>query len=436
MKKGIKIAVIGGGSSYTPEIIQGFIDRIKELPVKELWLVDTEEGREKLDIITSLSKRMLKRAGDPFEIYSTLNRREALKGADFVTTQLRVRLLEARIRDERIPLSQGMIGQETNGAGGFAKALRTIPVILDICKDMEELCPEAWLINFTNPSGMVTEAVLNNTNIKAVGLCNVPVGMKRWVSEILEVPKEDFIFHGSGLNHLIWGRHVYHNGVDRMPEVIEKFLNNSNSAEPKNIPDLQWDEKHILSLGMLPCPYHKYYYMTEDILKNDLISYKENGTRGEVVKKVEEELFEIYKNVNLNEKPEQLEKRGGAYYSEAACELINAIYNDKKSLMMVNTLNNGTIKELSNDSSIETTYLITKAGPLPLNVERFPTSAAGLLSTIKAFEKLTIKASIERDYGVALEALNLNPLVKSGRKARMILDEILDANKEFLREFK
>lgn len=191
MTKGIKIVTIGGGSSYTPELVEGFIKRYESLPVSELWLVDIPEGEEKLNIVGGLAKRMIKEAGLPIKVHLTLNRREALKDADFVTTQFRVGLLEARAKDERIPLKYGVIGQETNGPGGLFKGLRTIPVILDIIRDMEELCPNAWLINFTNPAGMVTEAVLRYSNWrKVIGLCNVPVGMKMGIAAQLDVEPE------------------------------------------------------------------------------------------------------------------------------------------------------------------------------------------------------------------------------------------------------
>lgn len=191
MSKGVKIVTIGGGSSYTPELVEGFIKRYVSLPVRELWLVDIPEGKEKLEIVGGLAKRMIKEAGLPIDVHLTLDRREALKNADFVITQLRVGLLEARAKDERIPLKYGVIGQETNGPGGLFKGLRTIPVILDIVKDMEELCPNAWLINFTNPAGMVTEAVLRHSNWKKiVGLCNVPVGMKMGIADQLGVEPE------------------------------------------------------------------------------------------------------------------------------------------------------------------------------------------------------------------------------------------------------
>ena len=186
MDKKIKIVTIGGGSSYTPELIEGFIKRYHELPVGEIWLVDIESGKEKLEIVGNLAKRMVKKAGVPIDIHLTLDRREALKDADFVTTQIRVGQLDARNKDERIPLSHGVIGQETNGAGGMFKAFRTIPVILDIDKDMSQLCPNAWLINFSNPAGMVTEALLKyGINKKVIGLCNVPIGMEKAVAGMI-----------------------------------------------------------------------------------------------------------------------------------------------------------------------------------------------------------------------------------------------------------
>ncbi|CAK0708099.1 6-phospho-beta-glucosidase [Escherichia coli] len=305
MNKKLKIVTIGGGSSYTPEIIEGFIQRYHELPIGEIWLVDVEAGNEKLSIVGELAKRMVEAAGIDCQVHLTLDRREALKDADFVTTQLRVGQLDARIKDERIPLSHGLIGQETNGAGGLAKALRTIPVILDICRDMEELCPEAWLINFTNPSGMVTEAVLKHSRIKCVGLCNLSQSMQRMVAEILGVDKSRFLLHLTGLNHFLYGTHVYMDGKDVMPEVLHK-LRYDSAHKPKNIPDIPWLQEQIQHLGVIPCPYHQYYYTTSDVLEKQLQEYAEHGTRGEVVKAVEHELFELYKNPQLHDKPKQL----------------------------------------------------------------------------------------------------------------------------------
>lgn len=430
--KGLKIAIIGGGSSYTPEIVEGFIKRSEELPIKELWFVDIEEGKEKLEIVGKLAQRMIEKANLNWKIHLTLDRLEALKEADFVTTQFRVGLLEARIRDERIPLSLGMIGQETNGIGGMAKAFRTIPVILEICKDIERLCPNAWLINFTNPSGMVTEAVLNNTKVKCIGLCNVPVGMIKAIEEVLQ--SKDFIFHGVGLNHYIWGKHVYYKGKDIIKEILPKLMV-SEKFNPKNIDSIPWIEKQIEEMGMIPCPYHKYYYMTGDMLEKQLKDFENHKTRAEYVKEVEEKLFEIYKDINLNEKPKELENRGGAYYSDAACELISSIYNNKKTLMVVNVLNNGIIRALSDDSVIETTAYITSSGAIPLSSTQLPSWAQGEVVTLKTFEKLVIEASINGDYGKALQALAINPLIESGTKGKKALDLVLEQNKKYLKNW-
>ncbi|WP_066497091.1 6-phospho-beta-glucosidase [Abyssisolibacter fermentans] len=433
--KGLKIVTIGGGSSYTPEIIEGFINRYKELPVRELWLVDIEEGRHKLETVGGLAKRMVKKAGLDCEVILTMDRKKALKGADFVTTQFRVGLLAARIRDEKIPLKYGCIGQETTGAGGFAKAQRTIPVILDICKDMEELCPDAWLINFTNPSGIITEAVLKHTNIKCIGLCNVPILMQMAAAKALDVSKDEVFVHFVGLNHLVWGRNIYYNGKDVTAKVVDALIDDLEYGV-KNIPDNEWLKEQLKDLNMLPCPYHRYFYHTDEMLDEEKKAAETEGTRGEVVKKVEEELFELYENPNLNIKPKQLELRGGQYYSDAACSLINAIYNDQRIVMPVNTRNNGAITDLPNDVVIETSCLITKHGAMPLNVGMVEAKIRGLLQVVKAYEELTIKAAITGDYNTAVQALIMNPLVTSSKVAKKILDDIIKENIEYLPQFK
>lgn len=204
-EKGIKIVTIGGGSSYTPELMEGFIKRYKKLPIREIWLVDIEEGKEKLNIVGAMAQRMWKASGYDVDVHCTLDRRKALRGADFVTTQFRVGQLEARIKDERIPLLHGMLGQETNGAGGILKAFRTIPVILDIVSDMKELCPNAWLINFTNPSGIITETIIKHGGWKkCIGLCNVPIEAMMKEPHLIKKRKEDLIFQFAGLNHFHW----------------------------------------------------------------------------------------------------------------------------------------------------------------------------------------------------------------------------------------
>lgn len=434
VERGLKIATIGGGSSYTPEIIEGFIKRYAELPVKDLYLVDIEAGKWKLEIVGQLARRMVKEAGVDINIHLTLDRREAIKDADFVTTQFRVGLLEARIRDEKIPLRYNCIGQKTTGAGGMAKALRTIPVILDIAKDMAELAPDAWLINFTNPSGIITEAVSKYTDIKVLGLCNVPIVMEKMTAEILETAADKLRMDFVGLNHLVWGRAAYLNGENKINEVITK-LASGNFRGVKNIPDYEWGTDLLNSVGMLPCPYHRYYYLTDLMLKEEIKAARNEGTRGEVVKKLEASLFELYKNEDLKVKPKELEERGGQYYSDAACDLISAIYNDKGTIHYVNVKNNGTVNCLPNDSVIERTSYVGKNGATPLNSDPLPSQIKGLLQVVNEYETLTIEAGVHGDYNAAFQALTIHPLVESSI-VKDLLADIISENIDYLPQFK
>lgn len=437
-KKGLKIVTIGGGSSYTPELVEGLIKRYSELPVAEYWLVDIEEGKEKLEIVGALAKRMVEKAGVPMEIHLTLDRKEALKDADFVTTQLRVGLLKARAKDERIPLSHGFLGQETNGAGGLFKALRTVPVILDIAKEMQDLCPNAWLINFTNPAGVVTEALLRySDHKKVIGVCNVPIGMEFGAADLLGVDKSRITMDQVGLNHMVYGQRVYLDGNDVTAEVMEKMLNSDNSQSMANIAAMGWDPAFIKATGLMPCPYHRYYYKKRDMLEHELEEYKKGQTRAEVVMAVEKSLFELYKNVELQEKPEELSKRGGAHYSDVACEVISSIYNDKGTVLAVNTKNNGRLKMFEDESAIEISCKITKDGPVPVDtVTDLPIFAQGLVSQIKAFERLAAEAAYTGDYNTALLAMTTNPLVSDDTEGRKLLNEMLLAHKKYLPQFK
>ncbi|HLQ97778.1 MAG TPA: 6-phospho-beta-glucosidase [Candidatus Dormibacteraeota bacterium] len=437
MSKGIKVVTIGGGSSYTPELIEGFIKRYDNLPISDIWLVDISEGEEKLNIAGGLAKRMIKEAGLPINVHLTTNRREALEDADFVTTQLRVGHLEARSKDERVPLKYNVIGQETNGPGGLFKGLRTIPVILDIVKDMEELCPNAWLINFTNPAGMVTEAVLRHSNLKKViGLCNVPIGMQMGVADILDVEPDRVHIDFAGLNHMVYGLNVYLDGELYTERYIEKQTSGDySSGTMKNIADLKWEPEFIRALQAIPCPYHRYYYKTDEMLEEEKKAAESKGSRAEVVQQLEKDLFELYKDENLTTKPPQLEERGGAYYSEAACNLIDSIHNDRKDIQPVNTVNNGAIASIPDDSAIEINCVITKEGPKPIAIGDMPVATRGLVQQIKSFERTAAEAAVTGDYQTALLAMTINPLVPSDTIAKDILDEMLDAHKNYLPQF-
>lgn len=429
----LKVVVIGGGSSYTPELVEGLIMRRESLPVEELVFVDVEAGEEKVQVNTDLVKRMFIKENMPTKISYTLNRRDALVDADFVMTQFRVGGLRARALDERIPLKYNMVGQETTGAGGFAKALRTIPVMMDICKDIEEICPEAWLINFTNPSGIVTEAINNHTNVKSIGLCNVPINMIYDAAEKLEVAQEALDCRFVGLNHLSFMTHAYHNGVDRLQEVLAV---DNEEGLVQNIDKIDEADELARIYGLMPSPYMQYFYFETDMIKEE-IEKRDNGdgTRAEEVMKVEESLFEKYRDPNLDVKPEELSMRGGSRYSEAAINLIDSIHNDKRDIQVVNVLNQGSISDLPYEAAVETNCVIGRNGATPIVNGPLPQEVAGLIKQVKSYEAYAIEAALSGDRNKAMLALMNNPLVHNAKDARCVLEELIEAHTPFLDYF-
>lgn len=434
--KGIKIVTIGGGSSYTPELMQGFIKRYDQLPIREIWLVDIEAGKEKLNIVGALAQRMWDASGYDVKVHLTLDRREALKDADFVTTQFRVGLLNARIKDERIPLSHGMVGQETNGAGGMFKLLRTAPVIKGIVEDMKELCPNAWLINFTNPSGMITETVIRQCGWKkCIGLCNVPVNIMLQEPEMLHKKPDELIYEFAGLNHFHFHRVFDAKTGVNVTHDIAKLMMEDDKSNMQNIQNEKFLLDQLLSMDCLPCGYHRYYYLTTEMRKKELEDYQKHETRAELVKGVEHQLFELYKDPELHEMPELLGKRGGKYYSDAACETISAIYNNSGKVMVVSTENRGAMPDLPADAIVEVSARITRNGAEPLAFGHMEPAVRGMVQIMKAMEETIIEAALTGNYGKALEAFEINPLVDHGQVAQDLLDEMLVAHKKFLPQF-
>lgn len=424
---GIKIAIIGSGSTYTPELIEGLINRRDSLPLDELYLMDIDE--RKRTIVGGLGQRMIAAAGMDTKVILTDNLEEALTGASFVLAQIRVGKLPARILDEKIPVKYGMIGQETNGIGGFFKGMRTIPEILKITKTMEKCCPDAWLINFSNPSGMIAEAVLNNSPIKMMGLCNVPINSVDSVRKQLNLPKESYVEY-LGLNHLAWITKVEYQGKDYLQEAMDAGL---NSATMKNIPTLGFSKEEIKTAGAIPTCYLEYYYHRDDKLKHCLEHEK---SRGETCLEIEENLLEIYSNAELHVKPELLSKRGGSRYSEAAINLVDAIYNDKKEVHVVNILNKGAIPFMDDNDAVEVNAIIGKDGATPIMTNYQNKHIEELMKTIKAYEKHAVKAALTGDVDEALRALMINPLVFDAHKARNCFNELAIAHKAYLPQFK
>jgi 6-phospho-beta-glucosidase len=428
MNRELKIAVIGAGSTYTPELIDGFIVRMKSLKVKEFYFMDIDKN--KLKIVAALCKRMLEAKGMEAKIVLTDNLEEAIEGASYVLAQIRVGKLEARINDEKIPLKYGLLGQETTGAGGFMKAMRTIPVMLNIAKTMERLAPEAWLINFSNPSGIIAETILNHTNVKMIGLCNAPINMIRSAEKRLPEGTKNFDYDFVGLNHLCWITSVYADGKEVL---MDQLKGNLSQDTLKNVPKADYDEALLKAVPGLPVSYLNYFYFRDEQIKKCMEAEK---TRGEVCREIEEELLELYKDTNIKEKPEVLNKRGGALYSEAAVSLIDAIENDKNEVHVVDVKNKGAFSFMDYDDVVEVKCLVNKDGATPIKLENFNDNyIIGLVRAVKAYEKLAVKAGVEGNYDAALSSLMVHPLIGDYYKAKAVLDDMLEVNKQFLPQF-
>lgn len=430
----MKIVIIGAGSSYTPELIEGILLNKETLPITKIELVDIEMGREKLETIYSLSKRMIEKSGNKVDLSKTLNVKEALPGADYVMTQLRVGQIDARILDEKIPNKYNQIGQETNGIGGMFKGLRTIPVIVGIADMMAELCPDAWLLNFTNPAGMVTQAVLNYSNHqKVIGLCNGPVNTRKAISKIIKLPEKelDIIFKGS--NHMVFVTEVLYKEKSIISDVIKKMNSEvDDSLAFTNVNNEIWNPMLLSSLNMIPSSYLKYYIKTEQLLEEQLTSDK---CRGEVVKEVEAELFEKYRDTHLNVKPKELEKRGGALYSTAAINLINSLYNADNSIHTINVRNQGAVSNLDDDFVLEINCRITADGPIPLQVGELANPAYALVKQMKEYELELGHVAISGDYKKAVNLGVFNPLSTNDNNVVKAINELFILHKNYLPNF-
>lgn len=422
--KTLKIAVIGGGSVYTPELIGGFLVRREELPLHTVCLMDIDP--ERLEVVGGLVKRMIRAADAHIHVELTTNLQEALFEANFVISQIRVGGMTARMLDEKIPLKFGIVGQETTGPGGFAKALRTIPVMLEIARAMEKVCPEAFLINFTNPSGLVTEALLRYSRIRVIGLCNVPIGMKHMVAGWLNVDQAQVELDYVGLNHLSWVRGVRIAGEDVFPRVLSAAIAQAKEGHFPFSPAL------LETLGMIPSYYLRYYYHHDEVLAEQM---KAGKTRAEEVLEIDQELLKLYADPRLSEKPALLKKRGGAHYSTAAVALISALYHSKREVHIVNVRNEGALPDLPRDVVVEVPAIVDGDGARPLAVKPLPLHIRGLVQAVKAYELLTVEAAVTGDERAALRALLAHPLVPSFSVAQGLWESIKEANRQYLPQF-
>lgn len=421
---GVRIAVVGGGSTYTPELIEGITVRRDRLPVDELVLLDIDPDRA--EVVGGLARRMLNRLDWPGRLILTPDTDAALDGADFVIVQLRVGGQAARLVDETLPPRFGTIGQETTGAGGFAKALRTVPVVLDIAeRAARRSSPGHWIVDFTNPVGIVSQALLDDGH-RAIGLCNVAIGFQRQFAKHFGVEPSRVELEHVGLNHLTWERAVRVDGVDRLPELLATD-GEAIAAQVRMPVEL------LRAIEAIPSYYLRYYYLFDTVLAEQQSEGHE--TRAEEVIDIELRLLEMYRDPDLAEKPALLADRGGAFYSEAAAALIASLHDGAGDVQIVNVRNNGALPGLSDDAVVEIPARIDRDGARPVSLRPLAPDMLGLVQQVKAYEELAIAAARTGDRAVALRALIANPLVRNWEIARPLLDELLATNRAHLPRF-
>jgi len=419
---GLRIAVVGAGSTYTPELVEGFARRADRLPVDELVLLDPD--LERLEPVAGLTKRMLERAGTGTRLTVTSDRSAALDGADFVIVQLRIGGQAARHVDETLPHRFGVLGQETTGPGGFAKALRTVPVVLDVAEETaRRAAPGAWIVDFTNPVGIVTQALLD-AGARAIGLCNVAIGLQRRLAAHYSVDPDRVELEHVGLNHLTWERAVRVDGEDRLPELLER--EGAWLADEMGMPvELMRD------LGAIPSYYLRYFYQRDEVLA----AQRQGRSRAEEVADIEQELLKLYRDPALDTKPELLERRGGAFYSEAAAQLIASLHLGQGDVQVVNLRNDGALPDLPASAVVEIPARIDATGATPLPLAPLAPELRGLVQAVKAYEELAVEAAITGDRTLAVKALLAHPLVGRYELARDLVAALLDANRPLLPRF-
>ncbi|MFL5727254.1 MAG: 6-phospho-beta-glucosidase [Chloroflexota bacterium] len=420
----MKVAVVGGGSTYTPELIEGLAVRDDRVRIDDLVLLDTDPDRA--EIVGGMARRQLARLGWTGNIQISGVLDAALDGADFVIVQLRVGGQAARFVDETLPPRFGTIGQETTGAGGFAKALRTVPVVLDIAEKADRLAaPGHWIVDFTNPVGIVSQALLDDGH-RAIGLCNVAIGFQRRFAARFDVEPERVELDHVGLNHLTWIREVRVDGVDRLPAIMAE--DGEEIARDVGVP-----VEFLRSLAAIPSYYLRYYYLTETVLAEQ--RRDGHATRAEEVAAIERELLAMYRDPALDTKPALLANRGGAFYSEAAAQLIASLRAGTGDVQVVNIRNDGALGGLPADAVVEIPARIDSEGAHPVALKPLAPDMLGLVQVMKGYERLVIRAARTGDQAIALRALVANPLVGTLDMGRPLLDALLEANAGFLPAF-
>jgi 6-phospho-beta-glucosidase len=415
----MKLTIVGGGSTYTPELMDGFARLRELLPIVEVWLVDPDETR--LALVAGISRRMLAHAGHPATVHATTDLVAGVSDADAVLLQLRVGGQDARRGDENWPHEVGCIGQETTGPGGFAKALRTVPVVLRVAEAVRQHAkPDAWIVDFTNPVGIVTRALLTAGH-RAVGLCNVAIGFQRSFAGLLGVEPSRIGLGHVGLNHLTWERSITLDGTDVLPRLLAERL-------PEFAGEVELPPHLLQLLGMVPSYYLRYYYAHDEVLHEQLHS----PTRADEVQEVERALLGKYADETIDTKPEELSKRGGAFYSDAAVDLLASLTTDRGDVQVVNLANDGSLPFLPDDHVIEVPATVGAGGLVAEPIAPLPDDIRGLVSAVAGYERLALDAAINGGRDRVLRAMQAHPLVTQYDRASKLTDLLLAANRQHL----
>ncbi len=428
----LKVTVVGGGSTYTPELFNGFLKRQETFPLDELWLYDIDS--ERLGVVGDFIQRIADKEKAKFKIVLTTDRKAAIQNSSYVITQLRVGKMKARKEDEYLGKRHGLIGQETTGVGGMAKALRTIPVVIDIAKEIKELAPDAMLVNFANPAGLVTEALFRfMPSVQSVGVCNVAITIKMEIlnqlnqSFDMQIQPDEAEIKCLGLNHLTWFYGFEVNGVDYWPQVMSAVIQEAGKDQ-----ELRFDVNTLRNLNMLPNDYLRYFYY-----KQKLIEQQKNWppSRAEVVHEIETNLLKEYSDPTQNTFPKDMMKRGGAYYSTVATQLLNSHFNDIKQTQVVNIRHGGAIEGWDPDWVVEMPCSVSAKGIEPIPTQPLPPVCAGLVAQVKAYEILTAEAALTGERRLAYQALLVHPLGPPADKVEAVLEDLLKTNRGYLPNF-
>ena len=418
----MKLAVVGGGSTYTPELVAGLARERERLDLQELVLQDIDVERR--EVVGGLAGRMLRAAGYDGKLEITDDLDSAVEGASFVLIQLRVGGQEARLSDETVPLACGCIGQETTGAGGLGKALRTVPVVLQIAERVRELAsPDAWIVDFTNPVGIVVRGLLDHGH-RAVGLCNVAIGLQRWIARMLGVEPERVLIDQVGLNHLTWVRAVRVDGNDVLAELLHEH--GDDLAEGARVPRAVLER-----LGVIPSYYLHYFYGHDEELERQ----RSATPRAKQVQEIERELLELYRDPSLTAKPKLLEQRGGAYYSDAATKLVASLATGDGDVQVVDVRNSGTLQGLADDDAVEVPAHIEVTGPHPIPQAPLAPEMLGLVQHVAAYERLAVQAATSGDRDLVYKALLAHPLIGQHPQAEELTESLLAEGREHLPQF-